>query len=103
MNRTVKIALGIYVIVMLGCVFAFFMQKSVAYNDHINPAREQMMASMGTSPETAQIVEYNRRLAETSIGMGHEIEEHLLSLLVANIATGIFLAFCILNHKTDNK
>ena len=103
MNKSIKAALAVYVIVMLGCIVAFLMQKSVTYNDHINPARERMMEAMGTNTELAQAVEYNRHLAEASIGMGHEIEEHLLSLLIANLATGIFLVFCILNHKNDNK
>ncbi len=102
MKKSMKVALAVYVIVMLVSVSSFFMQKKVTYNDHINPAREKILSSMGTSPEIALSVEYNRYLSEKSIGMGNEIEEHLLSLLVANLATGIFLVFCILNRKTDN-
>jgi len=78
MKKTVKIALAMYVIVMLGCVFAFVMQKSVTY-EHINFAREKIIAAMGTDPNMVQSVDYNRYLAEASIAMGHEIEEHLLN------------------------
>lgn len=103
MNKRIKAGLAVYVLVMFGCVIAFFMQKSITYSDHIHPARERMMEAMGASLDAAEIAEHNRHLSEASIGMGNEIEEHLLSLLVANLATGVFLVFCILNHKHDNK
>ncbi len=103
MNKCIKAGLALYVLVMFGCVIAFFMQQSIAYSDHIYPARERIMAAKGANLDAAQIAEHNRHLSEASIGMANEIEEHLLSLLVANLATGVFLVFCILNHKHDNK
>jgi len=103
MDKIVKLALVAYILIMLGCTVAFFMQKSVIYNDHINPAREKMLASMGTNPDTAQSIEYNRALAETSIRAGNEIQEHLYILLLANLTTGIFLVVCVIYLKNDNK
>ncbi len=103
MNRIVKLALAVYVLVMFVCTISFFMQKSVIYGDHINPAREDMMEFRGTNPDTAQAIEYNRSLAESSIRMGNELQEHLFILLLANLATGVFLVLCVLHSMKDNQ
>ena len=102
MYRTIKVALAVYVLVMVVCTVVFFMQKSVIYSEHINPAREKMLAFTGSNPDVEQSVEYNRSLGESSIRMGNEIQEHLFILLLANLATGIFLVVCVLYFMNDN-
>ncbi len=102
MYRIIKVALAVYIVVMLVCAVVFFMQKSVIYSEHINPAQEKMLTSMGENADAEKAIEYNRSLAETSIRMGNEIQEHLFILLLANLATGIFLVVCVLYFMNDH-
>ena len=101
MKTPVKIAIATYLVVMAGCVVAFFAQQSVVYGDHIRQGREQSQSPVAImlrdkqSGETreAEMTFVNDSIATNPLRMGNEIEEHLLSLMVANLATGMMLLF----------
>ncbi len=104
MRTSVKIAVGMYLLVMAGCVAAFFVQQSVVYSDHIRPGREQSRSPVPvtlkdkTSGEVreAEISFVNDSVVTNPLRMGNEIEEHLLSLMVANLATGVMFVFVVI-------
>jgi len=104
MRTSVKIAVGMYLVVMAGCVVAFFVQQSVVYGDHIRPGREQSRTPMAVTfkdkvtgeERQAEITFVNDSLATNPLRMGNEIEEHLLSLMTANLATGAMLVFLVI-------
>jgi hypothetical protein len=104
MKTSVKIALGMYLLVMAGCVAAFFVQQSVVYGDHIRPGREQSRFPVAVTFKDkvsgeireAEIAFVNDAIAANPLRMGNEIEEHLLSLMTANLATGAMLVFLVI-------
>ncbi|MHB1037706.1 MAG: hypothetical protein ACYC35_24595 [Pirellulales bacterium] len=104
MKTSVKIAVAVYLLVMVGCLAAFFVQQSVVYSDHITPGREQSRAPMAVTlkdkatgeSRQAEITLLDDSIATNPPRMGNEIEEHLLSLLAANLATGAMLVFVVL-------
>ena len=90
-------------LVMAGRVVAFLVQRSVVYGDHINPGREHRLAPVTITfkdkqsgeVREAEITFVNDSIATNPVQMGNEIEEHLQSLIVANLATGIMLLFVV--------
>jgi hypothetical protein len=99
MKTTLKIAIAIYLIVMVGCVIVFFVQQSVVYGNHIKPGRETSHSPVAVTfrdkqsgqVHEAEITFVNDSIATNPLRMGNEIEEHLLSLMTANLATGLML------------
>ena len=104
MKTSVKVAVAVYLLVMVGCLAAFFVQQSVVYSDHITPGREQSRTPMAVTfkdkatgeTRQAEITLLDDSIATNPLRMGNEIEEHLLSLLAANLATGAMLIFIVL-------
>jgi hypothetical protein len=105
MRNSVKIAVALYLLAMVGCLAAFFVQQSVVYTDHIRPglARSHMPIAVTLEDKAtgdtrhAEITLVNDSLATNPPRMGNEIEEHLLSLLAANLATGVMLVFLLIS------
>ncbi len=105
MKISIKIAVAVYLIVMIGCVFAFFVQRSVVYGDHIRPGREhskspvvvQLKDRQSGAVREAELTFVNDSVVTNPLRMGNEIEEHLQSLLVANLATGLLILFVVFN------
>ena len=105
MRTSVKIALGTYLLVMAGCVVVFFLQQSIVYGDHITPGREQSRSpvvvtfkdNVSQEAREAEITFVNDAIATNPLRMGNEIEEHLLSLMAANLATGAMLVFLVIS------
>jgi len=101
MKTSFKIAIATYLVVMAGCVGAFFVQQSVVYGDHIRPGREQSRSPVAVTlrdkqsgeVREAEITFLNTSLATNPLRMGNEIEEQFLSLMVANLATGMMILF----------
>ncbi len=104
MKTSVKVAVGIYLLVMSGCIVAFFTQQSIVYGDHIRPGHQQSRSPVAVTLKDkatgeireAEISFLNRSVVTNPLRMGNEIEEHLLSLMVANLATGIMLVFVVI-------
>src|SRR5262245_57245118 len=86
---------------MAACVIGFFVQQSVVYGDHIRPGRETAHSPIAVTvrdKESGQVREaeiafLDNSIASSPLRMGNEIEEHLLSLMTANLATGLMLLF----------
>jgi hypothetical protein len=103
MKTSAKIAVGVYLLVMAGCVVAFLVQRSVVYGDHINPGRQHRRAPVAVTfkdKQSGEVREAKITFVDDSIvynpaAMGNEIEEHLQSLIVANLATGIMVLFVV--------
>lgn len=103
MKTSAKIAAGVYLLVMAGCVVAFLVQRSVVYGDHINPGRGHTRAPVAVTfkdKQSGEVREAEITFVDDSIvynpaAMGNEIEEHLQSLIVANLATGIMVLFVV--------
>ena len=100
MKTSVRIAIAAYIIAMAGCTVAFFVQQSIVYS-HITPVRQRPHSPMAVTLKDrqsgelreAELTFVNDSVVTNPLGMGNEIEEHLLSLLAANWATGIVLLF----------
>lgn len=112
MKTSVKTAIAVYLVVMAGCVVAFFVQQSVVYSDHITPGREQAQSPVTITlrdkqsgeVREAEITFVNDSIVTSPLRMGNEIEEHLLSLMVAILATGMMLLFvAITGSKKANQ
>jgi len=104
MRTSVKIAVGMYLLVMAGCVVAFFVQQSTVYGDHIRPGCQQSRSPVAVTfkdkvsgeAREAEITFVDDSMATNPLRMGNEIEEHLLSLMAANLATGAMLVFLVI-------
>ena len=99
MNKTFTIATAAYVVVLLGCTFAFYVQRYVVFSDHIRPG-----VSNAGSPISAVVTEkgatvekeVSLRFLNTSpftnpLRMGSEMQEQLQAVLFANLATAAYL------------
>jgi hypothetical protein len=79
-------------------------QRSVVYGDHIRPGRDQSRFPVAVtlkdkvSGETreAEMAFLNDAIVTNPLRMGNEIEEHLLSLMAANLATGAMLVSLVI-------
>jgi hypothetical protein len=99
MNKTFALTTVAYVLVMLGCTFAFYVQQYVIFHDHIRPGRSTAgdaiaveITEKGENPgEHASLVFLDSGPLTNPLRMGSEIEEQLQALLFANLATGVFL------------
>jgi hypothetical protein len=101
MRTSVKIGVAVYLVVMAGCVVAFFAQQSVVNGDHIRPGLRDSRSPVGITlrdrqsgeVREAELTFVNDSVVTNPLRMGNEIEEHLLSLMAANLATGMMLLF----------
>jgi hypothetical protein len=82
------------------------------YSDHITPGREQAQSPVTITlrdkqsgeVREAEITFVNDSIVTSPLRMGNEIEEHLLSLMVAILATGMMLLFvAITGSKKANQ
>ena len=102
MKMSVKIAVAVYLVVMAGCVVAFFAQQSLVYGEHIVPGLQYSRSPVAVTLRDAQSGEVHYftfvddSVVADPLRMGNEIEEHLLSLMVANLATGVMLLFVVM-------
>lgn len=99
MDRTFTITTAAYVFIILGCTFAFFIQRHTVFSNHISPGREQshepiavqILEKGATNPKEAKLTFINDGPVTNPLRMGSEMEEQLQVLLIANLATGIYL------------
>jgi hypothetical protein len=103
MKTSVKLTIAVYLAVMMGCLVSFFVQQSIVYDDHIRPGRRgskspvaiTLMDKQSGEIQEAELTFVNDSLVTNPLRMGNEIEEHLLSVMVANVATGMLLVFVL--------
>ena len=101
MKTSLKIAIGLYLLVMVGCLLTFFVQQGIVKSDHINPGRKNsgnpvpivLKDKVSGESQEAEIIFIDGSIVTNPLRMGNEIEEHLLTLLLANLATGAMLVF----------
>lgn len=99
MGKTFTLTTALYVIALLGCTFAFYVQRHVVLDDHIKPGN----ATAG-DPIDVEIIDEGvsavrkakvKLLQESPITnplrMGGEMQEQLQAVLFANLATGVYL------------
>ena len=98
MKTTLKIAIAIYLIVMVGCAIGYLVQQSVVHNSIVrgheaprSPVAVTFRDKQSGLVREAEITFIDNSIATRSLSMANEIEEHLLSLMTANLATGLML------------
>jgi len=111
MRKALAIATIVYAIIMILCATLFFVQKSTVYDNHIHPGRDRQSQFLQVQIKNkhprdireAEIRFINDHVFADALRMGNEIEEHLQILLIANLATAIFLVFTValLNIKKN--
>ena len=105
MNSRLKVGAVVYGLVLAGCTVAYFIQRNVVFGDHIRPGREhardfiavEIKEKGSDAAREADLKFLNSSVVTNPLRMGNELEEHLQSLLFANLATGVFLVFAVFN------
>ena len=103
MDKRFTITTAAYVLILLGCTFAFYVQQHVIVNDHIRPGLENAgkpIAAVVTPKVATGSNEVSVRFLDSSpltnpLRMGSEMQEQLQAVLFANLATAAYL---ILGH-----
>jgi len=107
MDKRLKVGTILYGIVLVGCTAAFFIQRNVVVGDHIRPGREhardyiavEIKEKGDEGAREADLRFLNSSVVTNPLRMGNELEEHMQLLLLANLATGIFLVFVVLSLR----
>lgn len=99
MDRTFTITTAAYVLFILGCTFAFYVQQNRVFNEHIRPGRATagnpiavVITEKGASEgKEAKLTFVNQGPLTNPLRMGNEMQEQLQAVLFANLATGAYL------------
>ncbi len=99
MKTPIRIAAIVYLVVMIGCIVAFFVQKSLIYKEHIRPGHEQSGSPIAVRFQDKQsehalegeLTFLNDSVLTNPLRMGNEVQEQLGALMIANLVTGVLL------------
>jgi hypothetical protein len=104
MNKMLKFGTIVYGLVLAGCLFAFAVQQYVIEDQmsrnrqHVNgPYVVEIREKDAEKATEVELRLINTALSSSPLSLTNELEEHILSLLVANLATGVFLVFAVVN------
>ena len=111
MRKALTVATIAYAIIMIFCATLYFVQRSIVYGDHIDPNRGkqnqflqvQIKDKNPRGIREAEIRFIDDHVFTDALRMGNELEEHLQILLIANLATAVFLVFIVLILDIKNK
>jgi len=99
MNKTIKAAALIYLLLIIGCAVIFFNQQSIIRSQHISPGMAKAASPIAVQIEDkasgemreAKLIFLDDSGLTNPLRMWNEIEEQLMTVFVALFATGVLL------------